>query len=143
MPDHPTHMQPTTAAGPQFWADRATQHTLPDQGVVQRDGRDPWMIVLQGVVDAEAVTRLQRQVNDALTGYDCVVIDLRDVSLLGTPTLAMLCCALRRLHRPGVTFVVSGAAPPAQHALKLCQLPGVELARGPDATSRCPPLQAQ
>ncbi|MDP2710589.1 MAG: STAS domain-containing protein [Solirubrobacteraceae bacterium] len=89
--------------------------------------RDAWMINLDGEVDAAAVARLRHEVVDALTGYDRIVVGLRNVSVLSTSTLALLCGALRQAHRPGATLVVADGAPAANRALELCALPGVEL----------------
>jgi anti-anti-sigma regulatory factor len=97
---------------------------------------DTWTIALQGQVDADAITRLQDEMTVALTGYDRIVVDLRDVSLLSAPTFARLCCALRRAHHPDATLVIAHAAPAARRAFQLCELPGVEL--HPRGTSRPP-----
>ena len=91
------------------------------------DHSDAWMIALPATVDAAAVTSLEHEMADALTGYDRVVVDLTDVRVLSTPTCALLCCALRRAHRPHARFLVANAAPAARRALQLCELPGVEL----------------
>lgn len=132
MPDAPTpRFQATTHPGapsrsrdePPF-CERA-----PDLDASSVDTSDAWTITLQGEVDAAAVTRLQHEMTDALTGYDRIVVDLRGVSVLSTPTFALLCCALRRAHRPNARLVVAGAAPAARRALHLCELPGVELHR--------------
>lgn len=98
---------------------------------VEPRASDTWLIALQGAIDADAVTRLQCLLGDALTGYDRIVIDLRDVSVLATPTLARLCCALRHAHRPGATFVIAGAPPAVEHVLRTCEVPGVELGTSP------------
>lgn len=129
MPDAQTHAAQTAVPGPP-----------PGDRSVHSGNRDAWVIALQGVIDADAVSRLQRQVSDALTGYDRVVIDLRDVSVLGTPALALLCGALRRTHRPHTTIVIAGASPPARHALAVCEIPGVELAAATPSPHRHSPV---
>ncbi|MEJ7786736.1 MAG: STAS domain-containing protein [Solirubrobacteraceae bacterium] len=91
------------------------------------DLSDPWMIALPATVDAAAVSSLEYEMADALTGYDGIVVDLGDVRVLSTPTCALLCCALRRAHRPHARIVIANAAPAARRALQACELPGVEL----------------
>jgi len=98
------------------------------------DHSDAWMIALPATVDAAAVTSLEHEMADALTGYDGIVVDLGDVRVLSTPTCVLLCCALRRAHRPHARFVIANAAPAARRALQLCELPGVEL-HPPSTTS--------
>ena len=133
MPDPQTHPPPEMVPGPPLpRGGDDKQPAVPHHGS-ERPDRGAWTIAPQGVIDMEGVSRLQRQVSDALTGYDRVVIDLHDVSVLGTPALALLCCALRRTHRPGATLVIAGATRPAHDALAVCELPGVQLA-GADRT---------
>lgn len=88
---------------------------------------DAWLIFAAGEIDIDAVSRLQREVIDALTGYDRIIIDVHDVSVLGTASLAWLCCALRQAHRPRASIVICGAPPTVRYALEACELPGVGL----------------
>lgn len=87
---------------------------------------DAWTIALQGELDTAAVTRLQHEITDALTCYDRIVVDLRDVSVLSTAAITLLCCTLRRVHRKGARFVIADAGPAAHRTLELCDLPGVQ-----------------
>lgn len=136
----PRSTPPTTAGVPPSRVADAKSFGQGASGVTAASAHhwDAWMITLEGEIDAAAVTGLQQQVTDALTGYDRVVVDLHGVSVLGTSALALLCCALRRAHRPGATIVVAGAAPAARRALGLCDLPGVELHPRPTARWAAP-----
>lgn len=130
MPDPQTDLPPAMlAVPPPSRGGSATQPATLDEDAARR-GCDARTIALQGVIDTDGVVRLQQQVSDALTGYDRVVLDLRDVSVLSTSALALLCCALRRAHRPGATLVITGVTQPAEDALAFCELPGVELVSG-------------
>jgi ABC-type transporter Mla MlaB component len=136
MPDALTpRSQPTTVYG----VPSPTRDEQPVRGYaadLRAGDPDTWTIALQGQVDADEITRLLHEMTGALTGYDRIVVDLRDVSLLSAPTFALLCCALRRAHHPDARLVIAHAAPAAHRALELCELPGVEL--HPRATSRPP-----
>jgi len=112
------------------WPNRDEQaygERVRDLGCARIDSSDAWTITLQATVDAAAVTRLEHEMADALTGYDRIVVDLSDVRVLSTPTFVALCCALRRAHRPDARLVIANAAPAARRALQLCELPGVGL----------------
>lgn len=90
------------------------------------DVREEPPIALAGRVDRAMVIDLQCRITAALdAGQADIVIDLGAVTAIGTPTLSVLCVALRRIDRRGATISILDAHTIVRRALASCEIEGL------------------
>jgi anti-anti-sigma factor len=91
------------------------------------------IVILEGTIDDEAVSALQRQLHGALDGgKQGIVVDLGAATVLDARSASRLCAELRAPARRGAKLAVSGASGPIVRTLELCAIDGLEL--HPDIT---------
>jgi anti-sigma B factor antagonist len=85
------------------------------------------ILALEGEVGPAAVIALQRRIARALDGgHRRIVLDLGATTILGGPTLGLLCGTLRFVNRCGATLAIAGSPARVQRAIDLCDLDRVE-----------------
>lgn len=85
-------------------------------------------IIAVGEIAPATVAALQRRIARALDdGHTRIVVDLGNVTVLGTQTTCQFCAALRRVDRRGAMLAIADAHPRLERVLELCELDGVEL----------------
>lgn len=77
-----------------------------------------WTVAVEGEIDPPAVTALQRRLDFAVDAGGAVVVDLGAVTVMGEPTIGLLCAALRRLSGRGGRLALAGAEPMVKRALE-------------------------